>query len=70
MYIGRLFYEVNMKKTWWMSIILLLLGLGLVAAAVSEPLPVDSWDMPPAKGQKHEGLETNMRPEACAPCHQ
>jgi len=59
-----------MKKTWWMSIVLLLMGLGLVAATVSKPLPLDYWDKPQATGKIHTGLENNMRPEACAQCHQ
>jgi len=59
-----------MKKTWWTPIILLLMGLGLVAATVSKPLPLDYWDMPQATGKAHVGLENNMRPEACAQCHQ
>jgi len=59
-----------MKKTWWMSIVLVLMGLGLVGAAVNNPLPSDYWDMPQATGKTHAGLENNMRPEACAQCHQ
>ncbi|MDQ6967314.1 MAG: hypothetical protein Q9M14_01350 [Mariprofundaceae bacterium] len=59
-----------MKKTWWMSVVLLFMGLGLVAASVNEPLPSDYWDMPQAKGKAHIGLENNMRPEACAQCHE
>jgi len=59
-----------MKKKWWMPIVLLLMGLGLVAATVSKPLPLDYWDNPQAAGKMHTGLENNMRPEACAQCHQ
>jgi len=37
---------------------------------VSASLPEDYWDMPQATGNSHAGLENNMRPEACAQCHQ
>jgi len=33
-------------------------------------LPADYWSKPTAQGDVHEGLENNMRPEACAQCHQ
>lgn len=59
-----------MKKTWWMPVILVFMSLGLIAASVNEPLPSDYWDMPQATGKTHDGLENNMRPEACAQCHQ
>jgi len=59
-----------MKKTWWVGIVLVFMGFGLVAASVTTPLPVNYWDMPQATGEVHTGLENNMRPEACAQCHQ
>ncbi len=67
---AALFYEVNVNKTCWMPIILVLMGLGLTAASSNEPLPLDYWDAPQAAGKAHAGLENNMRPEACAQCHQ
>lgn len=65
-----LFYGANMKKAWYMSIFLVLMGLGLVAASLNESLPLNYWDKPQATGGIHDGLENNMRPEACAQCHQ
>jgi len=80
-----------MKKSWWMPIAIVAIGLGLVGLSMDESsvqeaatqeiaiqetvthensLPSDYWDMPQATGKAHVGLENNMRPEACAQCHQ
>ncbi|MDQ6955212.1 MAG: multiheme c-type cytochrome [Mariprofundaceae bacterium] len=64
-----------MKKTWWMSAVFILIGASLVGAATQNKLPSNYWDFPQATKdgiRSHEGLdlENNMRPEACAQCHQ
>ena len=75
-----------MKKLWWMPIAIVAIGLGLVGLSMDESsvqeatiqktvfhedsLPLDYWDKPQAMGKVHAGLENNMRPEACAQCHQ
>jgi Zn-finger protein len=41
-----------------------------VEESVNTSLPANYWDMPQATGKAHIGLENNMRPEACAQCHQ
>ncbi|MDX8397013.1 MAG: multiheme c-type cytochrome [Mariprofundaceae bacterium] len=60
-----------MMKPVWMSMMLLLMGLGLVAASMNTDLPPNYWHMPKASSDHHGlTLEDNMRPEACAQCHQ
>jgi len=66
-----------MKKSLWMSIALLLMGGALIAASLNAGLPDNYWNMPQATSHasdvdSHHGLdlEKNMRPEACAQCHQ
>ena len=59
-----------MKRTYWMPLILIMMGVSLVAASMQENLPENYWHMPKASGGSHTGLENNLRPEACAQCHQ
>jgi len=81
-----------MNKTWYMVVLFVLIGVGLIVASINKSVPSTTtqsspnqevpegavstslasnyWDMPQATGSEHAGLENNMRPEACAQCHQ
>jgi len=68
-------WRQEMFKRLWMPMVLLLVGGGLLlAATASNGLPEDYWQQPQAKAvqSSHDWskLEKNMRPEACAQCHQ
>jgi len=58
----------------WMAAGLLVIGVGLSAAAIDPGLPGDYWDQPQATQGKapHDwsALEANLHPEACAQCHE
>ncbi len=62
-----------MKKALLLFALVLLAGIGLLAASHDSGLPEGYWDSPAASAGKapHDwsNLETDLRPEACAQCH-
>ncbi len=65
-----------MKKVWLMAVMLSAMGLMLIAASSNDGLPINYFQLPQAistttnKAHADLRLVDNMRPEACAQCHQ